>query len=439
MNRHTGLLWFAVLFMLANAGCKPSATNDSAGGGNEVTAKAKVKVVKVKVSDVRDEVEVPASFYGFQMADLMSKVDGYVLAVNVDIGDHVSRGQILAELRAPELLADVERKSQLLEQAKKEAASYESQIGLAEANRASEQAKLNLHNLQMKSAKQLVESGALNEQKLDEAKFAVASSEAAIVRAGAEVTAAEKEAEAAAARVKVAIAEQQMVQTMADYLHIKAPFDGLITKRNVDAGAFVEPASGGRGTALFQITAVDQVRVVMHVPMRRAGRLNESNEVTIGPIERLPGKTIRTLGGESLTLSRIARSFDSSRMMRAEVDIENEKLKLEAGFELKPNDYGLAKITLKKWSGALTVPKSAIATQEKNGKQQSTVVVVDHSTNSCFEEEVEVLIVLDELAAIKSDNIKEGDRVVVSGREQIKLQEVLVADRIEEESHEKEN
>ncbi|MFP6694764.1 MAG: hypothetical protein VB875_17200, partial [Pirellulales bacterium] len=94
MNRHTGLLWFAALFMLANAGCKPSATDDSAGGGNEVTAKAKVKVVKVKVSDVRDEVEVPASFYGFQMADLMSKVDGYVLAVNVDIGDHVSKGQI---------------------------------------------------------------------------------------------------------------------------------------------------------------------------------------------------------------------------------------------------------------------------------------------------------------------------------------------------------
>lgn len=434
MNRHTKRMWFAWLLMLAAAGCKPSATS----GGKGPAVKGKVKVVRVTTSDVRDEVDVPTSFNGYQMANLMSKVDGYVKTVSVDIGDRVTAGQVLAELRAPELLADVERKFQLHKQAEKEAASYDSQVGLAEANLAGVQAKLNLHNLKLKSAKQLVESGSLNEQKLDEAKFAVASSEAAMTRAEAEVTAAQNEAEAAEARVKVAVAEHQMALTMADYLQIKAPFDGLITMRNVDAGAFVEPASGGRGTALFQITAVDHIRVVMHVPMQRAGRLSETNEITLTEIKRLPNVTIDSMGGQRLTLSRIAKSFDKSRMMRAEVDINNEQLKADTGFELKPNDYGSARITLKQWDDALTVPKSAVVTHEENGKKHSTVIIVDRSTNTCLETEVEVLIIVDdELAAIKSASIQRGDRVVVSSQDQVKHQEVLTADRIEEDAGEK--
>jgi multidrug efflux pump subunit AcrA (membrane-fusion protein) len=272
MNRPTATHAIAVLVLLLVTGCPRPGANMVAPGGREQTGEQpQVEVVEVWHSDFQEVAEVPASVEPYEKARLMSKLDGYVSEVLVDIGDHVRQGQPLARLSAPELLADVDRKKAMVDQATQDAANYKSQIELAAAVVKQEQETLNLRNTEYDNIKTLVDRGSLNRQKQDEAEFAKNSTQAAVDRATAEVAANEAAHAAALAHISVAESEQTMAEKMVDYLTITAPFDGLITARNVDPGAFVEPATSGNGTPLLEIMQVDQLRVVLYVPMTAIG------------------------------------------------------------------------------------------------------------------------------------------------------------------------
>jgi len=116
-------------------------------------------------------------------------------------------------------------------------------------------------------------------------------------------------------------------------------------------------------------------------------------------------------------------------MMRAEVDIDNVRLKEERGLELKPGDYGKVTLQLHQYDGVPTVPHTAIGKQKTSGKQY--VVIVDAS-DTCYEVPIRVLIEKDGLVGFASDDVRIGDTVVATDIKRIEHKQTLASDQIKQ-------
>lgn len=329
-----------------------------------------------------------------------------------NIGDRVSDGQELATLDIPEMDDEMRRKEMLAEQAKAE-------IRLAEARTQEYTALVAMRKLTVSRLAQLVQRGSLNEEKLDEAKYDLAAAHASLARSEAEI-------DAAHARGEVAKADTAMARTMGAYRVIRAPFDGLITQRNVDPGAFVRPTSGGDAEPLFQVVRVDKVRVIAYLPMETAGRLDVHDAIVIDNVESQPGLHIESVGGKPLTFIRHASSFDdNSRMMRAEADLDNAVLQSEHGLQLKPGDYGQLRLTLD-FPGVATVPRNAVAS-DINGSYVMRVT----KDNRCEKVSVDVCAEGKDDVGLNPGAIEPGDRLVAKDLGQVSHGETLPAERLE--------
>ena len=183
---------------------------------------------------------------------MYAKVAGYVKEWKADIGDLVEEGQPLAVLSVPELDVDLMRKNALIHQADEE-------VKLARA--AVDVAKAEYDLLQGQSGRlaKAGESGLLAKEGLVEAQFQAQSGRAKMEQANVDVGVQE-------AKQKVAIQERDYVQAMLGYTTLKAPYTGVVTRRNINRGDFVEPAMGGKGEPLFVVRRTDLMRVFVAVP-----------------------------------------------------------------------------------------------------------------------------------------------------------------------------
>jgi RND family efflux transporter MFP subunit len=139
-------------------------------------------------------------------------------------------------------------------------------------------------------------------------------------------------------------------QTMLQYAQIVAPFDGIVTKRNVDKGQFVQPATGTRGDILFTIARTDIMRIFVEVPELEAGWVTSGMPASV---------RVQALRGEELAgrVTRTSWSLDrTTRTLLAAIDLPNPDGKL------RPGMYAYATITGEQ-ADVLTLPASAIVTQ----------------------------------------------------------------------------
>ena len=404
---------------ITQAGCNGKAPTGSPADQG-AAEKANVLVTNVRSGNLRRNVELPTTVEGYESAKLMSKIGGYVAQIHVDIGDEVQQGQPLAVLYAPELEDEVERQARLVIQAEAGLNSRQAEIMLAEARLEEYNSLLELRNIELQRASNLVSKGALKQQKLDEAEYAVQSTQAAIKSMGARVDAAGAVLAAATAHREVAIAELSKAESMAAYRTITAPFNGVITRRLVDPGAFVLPATNSAATPLFDIARVDKVRLIVFLPLDQAGALDVGDPVVLDHIEGLPIRRIETIGGEPITIDRHSKSFDtSSRMMRAEIDIDNEMLLEETGKQLRPGDYGKVTITLETYDGIPTVPTTALGSNNLG----SFIFFVD-SNDICFEIPVTVQIVNGDVAGL-AGGIEIGSKIVAQDLDRVEHKKKL--------------
>ncbi len=403
---------------IAHTGCDGNASGDASK--DEGAKETKVVVTQVRSGDFRRSVELATTVEGYESAQLMSKIGGYVAQIHVDIGDEVQQGQPLAVLHAPELEDEVERQARLVIQAEADLNSRQAEIMLAGARLEEYNSLLELRNIELQRASNLVNKGALKQQKLDEAEYAVRSTQAAIKSMGARVDAADAMLAAAIAHREVALAELSKAESMAAYRTITAPFNGVITRRLVDPGAFVRPASSSAAMPLFHIARVDKVRLIVFLPLDQAGALDVGDEVVLDHIEGLPIRQLDVIGGEPITIDRYAKSFDtSSRMMRAEIDIDNVMLLEETGKQLRPGDYGKVILTLETYNGIPTVPASALGST--NGA--SYVVVVD-SNDTCLEIPVTVQITNGDVVGLAS-GVQVGHEIVAQDINRVQHKQIL--------------
>jgi multidrug efflux pump subunit AcrA (membrane-fusion protein) len=297
-----------------------------------------VRVVRPERRTIRHQIRQPGfNIEPFQETLLYAKITGYVARWNVDIGDRVRKGDVLAELDVPEMVVDVRQKEAALRRA-------DAQVRQANAALLTAQAQAERARSQAGRLARIGKRGSLDRESVDEARLGYQAAKANLEKARADKAAAEAE-------VEVARAHRDYAQVMLRYATIRAPFDGVVTQKNANTGDFVQPAGAGtRGRPLFVVDQDDPVRVFVNVPGADAAWIKDGDPVTL----RLQGA-----GGELFRgkVTRNARALDPrTRTLRTEIDLPNPHR------QLRPGMYVQATITVRH-PNAWTLPADAIVTQ----------------------------------------------------------------------------
>jgi RND family efflux transporter MFP subunit len=318
-------------------GCDRPTTASAPTQAKPATA-ATVRTVKPERKTVRHRIEQPGfNIQAFQEALLYAKIAGYIENWNVDIGDRVKKDDVLAVLYVPEMKVDVDRKQATLRQAA-------AQIEQAKASVLTAQAQVDRTKTQYERLSRAGRSGVLDQDNVDETRLSHAAARAALEKAKADVQLAQAQHEAAKADLAYA-------KTMLDYATIRAPFDGVVTRRNINAGDFVQPAAGGtKAQALFIVAQVDPVRVFVNVPGADAPWIKDGDPVTL-ELQGAGGTVIQA------KVTRNARSLDpQNRTLSTEIDVPNPS------GNLLPGMYVQSRI-LVEHPNVWTLPDSAVLTE----------------------------------------------------------------------------
>jgi RND family efflux transporter MFP subunit len=328
-----------------------------------------VAVVKAGLADLTNTVSVTGEMRPNQQIDLHAKVAGYLQAINVDIGDHVKEGQVIAVLEIPELKEEVNS-------AKAATAAGQEAVKSAEAKY--HEAHLSLQRLQEVAKKN---PKLIAQQDLDNAtsRDQVAAADLAL----------------ATQHVAQSQANEDKVETMAKYATITAPFDGVITKRYADPGALIQAGISSNTQAMPVVSlAQDSVlRATFPLPESVVARMKVGDNVAV----RIPAldKTVRG------KVSRFARQVErSTRTMEAQIDVPNSEGLVTAGM------YAVADFDLEHRAHALSVPVQAL----KAGAEPSLYVVTGKNTV----EKRRVVIGLQTPEAVEiKEGLQAGETVVI--------------------------
>ena len=284
-------------------------------------AQAPVEVVKVAAKPVERQTKLPGEFQPYLAVPIFAKVNGFVKVVNVDRGSAVKQGQVLATLEAPEMIAQVA-------EAQSKAQAVELQRVEAEAKLASTRSRYD----RLKAAS--ATPGVVAENDVVIAQKAVEAAEA-LVRSYAD-------------SIKAAQAQVQAVKDLQQYLTIKAPFDGIITERNVHPGALVGP--GAASTPLLRLHQLSRLRLVVAVPEALVGAIVKGARVPF-TVPAYPGETFFGM------VNLLAHDLDpKTRTMAVELDVRNADLRLGAGM------YPEVQWPVKRPQPSLLVPPTSIVT-----------------------------------------------------------------------------
>jgi RND family efflux transporter MFP subunit len=328
---------------------------------------------------IRFTTTQPGRIEAFEQTPLLPKIAAYVEEVLVDIGDGVEKNQVLIQLAVPELHDELRHKEALVAQAQAEVHQAAASIAAAEAALATAEAKVTeakagtlraeaeFERWKSESARMsdLVRREAVTPQLADEklsvlgaaeaarqeAAARVELAEAAVRQSAANIAQARADADAAAARLAVTESDVAQTRTMLAYTQIKAPFAGVVTKRNVDAGHYVQPATSG-AEPLLVVVRTDRVRVFIDVPEVQAPLVDPGDPAVVH---------VQSLGGRAINaaVTRTSWAVDAAnRSLNTEIDLDN------TDGTLRPGMYATAQVVLQVRESALTLPVTALVTSE---------------------------------------------------------------------------
>ncbi|MCX6898818.1 MAG: efflux RND transporter periplasmic adaptor subunit [Verrucomicrobia bacterium] len=264
---------------------------------------ADVKIARPQRGEIIRYVTLPGSIRANQAATLYAKVPGYLKSLAVDKGDSVKAGQALAEIEVPELIADLAK------------SKAEVEVAEIDYKRVSEA---------QKKAPDLVMP-----QTVDDAL----------------------------GKLKVAKASLEHDQTLLGFSKITAPFDGIVTARYVDPGAFIPAATSGSAAQTASVVTImdfNIVRAQVAVPEAEAALVRAGQPVRF-TVEGLPGKTFEG------KVSRLAYALDdATKTMLVEADLPNPTR------ELRPGMYAMVRLGVEKHTDALLIPVEALVMEKVN-------------------------------------------------------------------------
>jgi len=325
----------------------------------DLTGAPTAGVAKVTREDLYKEVTIAAEFRPYVEVALHAKVSGYVRKMNVDFGDQVKAGQLMATLEVPELQAELDNA---------QATGQKAQADYTNAH---------LIYTRLQSVNK-DHPNLVAQQDLDTAEANELTTAAAIAAAKANI---------------------EKYQTMVSYTQITAPFDGVVTHRYADPGTLIQAGTSSDTQALPLVRVSDNYRLRLDFPVTvdyvKDVQLGDSVEVRV---DSLNGKTFTG------TISRFTHEVDdNTRTMITEIEVPNPNL------ELMPGMYATVVLKVEKHLQALAVPTEAVA-----GEKTPTVYVVNQ-VNQIEEHSVKLGLETADKYEILS-GLHEGDLVVIGNR-----------------------
>ena len=269
-----------------------------------------LRAAKAQSEDGPVGLTLPGETQPFATANIYARATGYITERRVDIGTRVKKGDLLVHISAPDL-------DQQLAQAQAQLGQVQAAAVQAQATVSQSDANLNLAKVNLQRAQALVGQGYETLQNRDQLQ-------ANQIAQGANVDAARAGVKVAEANVKAQQASIDRLKTLTAFEDVRAPFDGIVTVRNVDLGTLVN-ADASSGTPMFTVEENDVLRVLVQVPQNSATGVRDGLEARIS-VPQMPG---RTFVGK---VTRSSSSLQSSaRTLTAEVDIPNEAGVLRSG------------------------------------------------------------------------------------------------------------
>ena len=325
-----------------------------------------VRVAPVQASDATALVSLPATTSAFSVANMYARASGYIEKRYVDIGDRVKEGQLLVEIVAPEL-------DHQIAQAEATLVQLRAAVEQAHANK-------NLAQVTWDRDRGLVEKGWVTPQQGDTDRFTLQAREAAISVAQANV---------AAQQAQLRVLRQQKA-----YQRVVAPFEGVVTKRNVDVGDLVH-ADTTSGTFMFTILQSNVIRAQVYVPQDSAFGLRPGVDAVV----RVPEIPRRTFPG---TVTRIAEALEAgTRTLLTEIDIPNPD------GAIQPGSYSIIELKIPRKTPSFLVSADAIIFNQ-NGPQ---IAVVEDGTAHI--RKVSVTRDLGTQVEV-DDGVEQGEQVIIN-------------------------
>ena len=291
------------------------------GSSADASALPSAAVGKVMRQDIFKEVTIPAEFRPYMEAMLNAKVSGYVSKMNVDFGDAVKAGELLATLEVPEL---------------------QDQLDNARAT------------------EQKAEADYTNADLIYTRLVSVNRDHPNLV-AQQELDTAEANAHATAAAIAAAKAEAERYQTMVSYTNITAPFDGVVTWRYADPGTLIQAGTSSDSQSLPLVRVSDNYLLRLDFPVS----VDYVKYIHIGDqvVVRVESSSDKTFSGK---ITRFTDKVDEdTRTMMVEIEVPNPDLKIVPGM------YATVVLRIDKHANALVVPTEAVS----NGKTARVFVV----------------------------------------------------------------
>jgi len=376
MRRFSRLL-FPALFL---AGCGRPA-EQSVTSSVPLSAPQTVAVAKVESHTLNTTLSLPAQISPYEAVDIYPKVSGFLDKISVDRGSRVHAGEVIVRLSAPELAA--------------QRAQAEAALQNAEAQHSAAQAKFAANN-----------GTYLHLAAAAKTPGVVAGNDLLVAQQSA--VADQAQVEAATRAVQAARDNLRAVSQLEAYLEIRAPFDGVVTQRNLHPGALAGPASGAAGAQpIVRVESVNRLRVTVPVPEAYTAGVREGQDVTFR-VPAHPGKTFRA------PIARVSHDISqNTRTMQVELDFKN------GDGEVTPGAFATVDWPIVRSYATLFVPSSAVTTD-----LQRTFVIrisggkaewVDVTTGVTADGKTEVFGALqagDVLVANATDSIRPGTALV---------------------------
>jgi len=327
------------------------------------TAVPEVRVAAVRASDSKITVSLPATTTAFEAANIFARTNGYIEKRYVDIGDRVKTGALLVDITAPEL-------DHQITQAKATLAQTQATLEQTQASR-------DLADVTNGRDSKLVKQGWLTLQQGDNDRLTLKAQQAAVEVAQSNI---------AAQEAQIRVLEQEK-----SYQRVVAPFDGVITQRNIDNGSLVTAGS----TFMYTLMHPDVIRTQVFVPQDEAFGLGPGVDAVI----RVPEIPNRTFPGK---VTRIANALQpGSRTLLTEIDVPNPD------WALSPGIYCTVELLIPRKTPSMIIPADAVVF-DQNGLH---VAIVENGTAHLqkitiardFGTEVEV-----------HDGVKPGDQVILN-------------------------
>lgn len=271
-----------------------------------------IETFTISKEKLTTELRIPAELTGFQQVDIYAKVNSFVKELKVDIGSQVKKGQLLIVLEAPEI---------------------NSQLAAAQSRQLSQKA---IYMATKSTFDRIYETSKV---------------EGTISKNDLEQADAQKKSDYA--QYQASQATYKEIDNMKSYLEIRAPFDGIISARNVNLGAYVGSSGKGSESPLFTLQQQDKLRLSVYVPEIYTAYLTIGDELIF---------SVKSINNQSFhaKIARTSGALDNRlRSERVELDVKNKSKKLLPGMVAE------VLLPLKSKHNNYVVPKSAVVTSSE--------------------------------------------------------------------------